>query len=94
MIHNNRKSIQRRIFLFGDDEIEVEKGRVDCWSHAAVSLVSRLRSYGFRICAFNRHPALLAVVLSTVPLFVTTLWTVAHQAPLSMGFSRPEYWSG
>ena len=23
-----------------------------------------------------------------------TPWTVAHQAPLSMGFSRPEYWSG
>ena len=22
-----------------------------------------------------------------------TLWTVAHQAPLSMGFSRQEYWS-
>ena len=21
-------------------------------------------------------------------------WTVAHQAPLSMGFSRHEYWSG
>ena len=21
-------------------------------------------------------------------------WTVARQAPLSMGFSRPEYWSG
>ena len=26
-------------------------------------------------------------------LFVT-LWTLAHQAPLSMGFSRQEYWSG
>ena len=25
--------------------------------------------------------------------FVTS-WTVAHQAPLSMGFSRQEYWSG
>ena len=25
---------------------------------------------------------------------VVTLWTVAHQAPLSMGFSRQEYWSG
>ena len=25
--------------------------------------------------------------------FVTP-WTVAHQAPLSMGFSRQEYWSG
>ena len=21
-------------------------------------------------------------------------WTVAHQAPLSMGFSKQEYWSG
>ena len=28
-----------------------------------------------------------------VRLFVT-LWTVTHQAPLSMGFSRQEYWSG
>ena len=26
--------------------------------------------------------------------FFVTLWTVAHQAPLSMGFSRQEYWSG
>ena len=23
-----------------------------------------------------------------------TPWTVAYQAPLSMGFSRQEYWSG
>ena len=30
---------------------------------------------------------------SCVQLFVTP-WTVAHQAPLSMGFSRQEYWSG
>ena len=28
-----------------------------------------------------------------VQLFVT-LWTIAHQAPLSMGFSWQEYWSG
>ena len=27
-------------------------------------------------------------------LFFATLWTVAHQVPLSMGFSRREYWSG
>ena len=25
---------------------------------------------------------------------LVTLWTVAHQAPLSVGFSRQEYWSG
>ena len=32
-------------------------------------------------------------VLSHVRLF-STQWTVARQAPLSMGFSRQEYWSG
>ena len=32
-------------------------------------------------------------MLSRVPLFVTP-WTVAHQALLSRGFSRQEYWSG
>ena len=31
--------------------------------------------------------------LSRIWLFLT-LWTVDHQAPLSMGFSRQEYWSG
>ena len=31
--------------------------------------------------------------LSRLRLFAT-LWTVAYQAPLSMGFSRQEYWSG
>ena len=31
--------------------------------------------------------------LSHVQLFATP-WTVAHQAPLSMGFSRQEYWRG
>ena len=30
---------------------------------------------------------------SHVQLFATP-WTVAYQAPLSMGFSRQEYWSG
>ena len=33
-----------------------------------------------------------ACVLNCVWLFVT-LWTVAHQTPVSMGFSLQEYWS-
>ena len=41
---------------------------------------------GWRVCVH-------AQLLSDVQLFVT-LWTVARQAPLSMGFSRQEYWSG
>ena len=32
-------------------------------------------------------------LLGHVRLFETP-WTVAHQAPLSMGFPRQEYWSG
>ena len=40
------------------------------------------------VCVF-----VCAQLLSPVRLFVTP-WTVAHQAPLSMGFPRQEYWSG
>ena len=38
-------------------------------------------------------PPLCAQPLSCVRLFVIP-WTVARQAPLSMGFSRQEQWSG
>ena len=37
--------------------------------------------------------AVCAVLSHVLRLFVT-LWIIAHQAPLSMGFSRQEYWSG
>ena len=37
------------------------------------------------LCVLNRF--------SPVQLFATP-WTVTHQAPLCMGLSRPEYWSG
>ena len=33
------------------------------------------------------------LVVKSCPILVT-LWTVAHQAPLFIGFSRQEYWSG
>ena len=36
---------------------------------------------------------LCVCALSRVQLFAT-LWTVAHQAPLSREFPRQEYWSG
>ena len=42
------------------------------------------------------HPLLHACMLrrfNHIWLFVIA-WTVAHQAPLSMGFSRHEYWNG
>ena len=42
---------------------------------------------------FIKSAACVLNQFSCVRLFVT-LWTVAHQAPLSLGFSRQEYWSG
>ena len=49
------------------------------------------------ICQGFHSEVFLAVCVlnhfSRVRLFATP-WTVAHQAPLSMGFSRQEYWSG
>ena len=48
----------------------------------------------FLLCTFIKVP--LCTVLSCfsrVWLFAT-LWTVDHQAPLYMGFSRQEYWNG
>ena len=45
----------------------------------------------------NKKPMCMCMCMqshfSHVQLFAT-LWTVARQAPLSMGFSRQEYWSG
>ena len=42
-------------------------------------------SYGQHVCMLSHF--------SSIQLFAT-LWTIAHQAPLSMGFSRQDYWSG
>ena len=51
-------------------------------------------SLGHSICRFSFKKWKVKVKsLSRVWLFATP-WTVAYQAPLSMGFSRQEYWSG
>ena len=45
----------------------------------------------------NIHTLLLPLLLLSCfsrARLCATLWTAAHQAPLSMGFSRQEYWSG
>ena len=51
-------------------------------------------SYWGNICQlFAKFISRCAQSISCVQLFATP-WTVAHQAPLSMEFSRQEYWSG
>ena len=44
-------------------------------------------------CPFLNAKVKCACALSHV-LLLATLWTVSRQAPLSMGFSRQEHWSG
>ena len=58
-------------------------------------ILSAHRSCRFCInCSFlSASTACVLSCFSRVQLFATP-WTVAHQAPLSMGFSRQEYWSG
>ena len=45
------------------------------------------------VCVYACARTCTHAVLTQLCLFVT-LWTVAHQALLSMGFPRQEYWSG
>ena len=41
------------------------------------------------------HPYIMLVLSNfSCVWLLATLWTVTHQAPLSMGFSRQEHWSG
>ena len=65
------------------------------------SLVPGLTPSENPVCRSNLHSLLIcmpiscihAQLLSQIPLFATP-WAIAHQAPLSMGFPRQEYWSG
>ena len=50
-------------------------------------------SYQALFSIISVHRVCVLSHFSHVPLFAI-LWTVAHEAPLSMGFSRPEHWSG
>ena len=45
-------------------------------------------------CSYFSHTHVYWVASVVSDSVCLTLWTVACQAPLSMGFSRQEYWSG
>ena len=44
--------------------------------------------------AASPNPLLCVPSRSVGVQLLVTPWTVAHQAPLSMGFHRRDYWSG
>ena len=64
-----------------------------CLTAKAVKIII-LNTYDSKTCEQSWSQwSVYAQLLSHVRLFGTP-WTVAHQAPLSMEFSRQEYWSG
>jgi len=90
--------------------IEAQEGRITClrlyveWMVGPMNVIFFLKKSHCRgnevkdleMRSLRWDPGLSACVLncfSHARLFVT-LWTIAHQAPLSMRFSRQEYWSG
>ena len=76
---------------FREEEAEAQKG-----SKALSVVWTHFWLYIFACREVSKEFASLCsclCMLSLVQLFVTP-WTVACQAPLSMEFSRQEYWSG
>ena len=47
-----------------------------------------------KICRWNHFQSLSSCVSSSVVSDFATPWTIPHQAPKSMGFSKQEYWHG
>ena len=78
---------------------ECLSGKVCQWREGMVNYLTRQKSTtrGEEICFFSEdqcfHTSSIMLQLSRVWLFVTP-WTVARQAPLSVGFSGQEYWNG
>ena len=69
-----------------------------CFSHRKLPTLLYIQQVSVRTpCSLSTQPncvhACVLSCFSRVQLFVM-LWTVAHEAPLSMEFSRQKYWSG
>ena len=61
--------------------------------HIIKAMVFSVVTYGCESWTVKKAESEVAQSLSRVRLFATP-WTVAYQAPPSMGFSRQECWSG
>ena len=69
------------------------------WSELGATIVVFLvwatKDCGIFVAILYAHPWLLLLLfVAKLSLTFATPWTLAHQAPLSMGFSRQEYLSG
>ena len=68
-------------------------GRKELDKTERLPLLSYVLPLSYILHSLFVHLLLLLSRFSHIRVFAT-LWTVARQAPLSMGFSRQEYWTG
>ena len=93
----DQKAISRGQMVSSADGADVETVSI-LWPHynRLREGAAALRSEDIHVFRLLRSPGYWgkkACVLSRIQLFPTP-WTVARQAPWSMGFSRQKYWSG
>ena len=73
----------------------ISQGRILEWVVISFSRGSSWpRDWPHVSCMGRRIPYHWATSCFSRVWLCETLWTAAHQAPLSVGFSRQEYWSG
>ena len=86
-------------------EMETHTQRTNVWIPTGKWAWDELRDWNWHtytidtIYKVNKHWIEFSVLCRKVKLLsclqlLVTPWTAAYQAPLSMGFSRQEYWSG
>ena len=82
--------------LSGKDPLEMDMATHSCilaWEITWTEEPDRLQPIGSQRVKHDWSDWSEVKLFSHIRLFETP-WTVAHQAPLSMGFSRQEYWGG
>ena len=82
-IRSERK--QGRILL------QLSEGAWSCW-HLSFDLLASKTVKKIHFRCFRSQEYMNAKLLQSCPTLCNPLWTVVNQAPLSMGFSRQEYW--
>ena len=74
----------------------MQKSKMAVWEALEIAVKRReAKRKGVGLFSFGGFfGGVTVITVSEVKSLFSTPWTVAYQAPLSMGFSRQKYWSG